>query len=67
MAILNEAAVEMRVQCNPLNGSPDNGSIRLIVQDLVNPILCYSLSKSLSDNGSIPFWFKFCGAKLGNH
>ena len=39
MAILNEAAVEMRVQCNTLNGSPDNGSIRLIVQDLVSPIL----------------------------
>ena len=26
------------VQSNPLNGSPDNGSIRLLVQVLVSPI-----------------------------
>ena len=27
------------IQCNPLNGSPDNGSIRLLVQALAGPIL----------------------------
>ena len=28
-----------QVQSNPLNGSPDNGSIRLLVQVLAGPIL----------------------------
>ena len=28
----------MQVQSNPLNGSPDNGSIRLLVQVLGGPI-----------------------------
>ena len=28
----------LRLQCNPPNGSPDNGSIRLIVQDLTTSI-----------------------------
>ena len=41
------------VQYNPLNGSPDNGSIRLIDQDFASLILQCSLSKSLLDNGSI--------------
>ena len=31
--------LHMEIQCNPLNGSPDNGSIRLIVQDMAGPIL----------------------------
>ena len=30
------------VQSNPLNGSPDNGSIRLLVQVLAGPILILS-------------------------
>ena len=47
------------IQSNPLNGSPYNGPIRLIVQDLANPILKCSLSKSLSDNGSIRFLVQF--------
>ena len=28
-----------RVQGNPLNGSPDNGSIHLLLQFFANPIL----------------------------
>ena len=30
---------ELQVQCIPLNGSPDNGSIRLIVQYMAGPLL----------------------------
>ena len=47
------------MQCNPLNGSPDHGSIQLIVQDLAIPILQFSLSKPLSDNGSIRLLVQF--------
>ena len=48
------------IQSNPLNGSPDNGSILLIVLYLAGPILYCFLSKSLLDNGSI-----FAGQKRG--
>ena len=41
------------IQCNPLNGSPDNGSIRLLVQIIASPILYYLLYKLLLDNASI--------------
>ena len=49
------------VQSNPQSGSPDNGSIRLTVQDLASPspILLQSLSKSLSDNVSIRLLVQF--------
>ena len=51
------------VQSNPLNGSPDNGSIWLVVQDLASPILKCSLNKSLSDNGSIGLLVQFLADK----
>ena len=35
----NSLEVEDDIQSNPLNGTPDNGSVRLIVQDLAGPIL----------------------------
>ena len=44
---------DISIQSNPHNGSPDNGSIRLIVQIFASPILYCSLSKPLLDNGSI--------------
>ena len=40
------ANVLLEIQSNPLNGSPDNGSIRFIVQDFAGPILQCSLSES---------------------
>ena len=33
------SSLKLKIQSNPLNGSPDNGLIWLIVKDLVNPIL----------------------------
>ena len=45
--------LEKEIQSNPLNGSPDNVSIRLLVHTFASPILYCSLSNLLSDNGSI--------------
>ena len=47
------------IQSNPLNGSPDYGSIWLIVQDLAGPTLQCFLSNPLSYNGSIRFLVQF--------
>ena len=33
------ANLQIEIQSNPLNGSPDNGSIQLLVQALAGPIL----------------------------
>ena len=52
---IDECAIaSTTVQSNPLNGSPDNGSIRFIVKDLVSPVLLCFHRKPLSENWSNP-------------
>ena len=48
----------LTIQCNPLSGSQDNDSIRLIVQDFASLILYIYRLKSFSD---------ICSAPLVNH
>ena len=52
------------VQSNPLNGSPDNGSIRLLVQVLASPMflskICWFMVQS-------DYWFNFWSVPLRNH
>ena len=59
---LSKVSLKLTVQSNPLNGSPDNGSIWLVVQVLPSPMhskFCRLMVQSA-------YWFKFCWTKLRN-
>ena len=47
------------IQSNPLDGSPDNGSIWLIVQIFDSPISYCLLSKYSQIMVQSAYWFKF--------
>ena len=60
-----------RVKPNSPNGSPDNGSIQIMVRVWARPILKWHCSENCSDNGSIQdvqsaYWVNFCWTKPCN-
>ena len=57
----------MYVQGNPLNGSPDNGSICLLVYLFNRPVLKYCMVKICRLMVQSTYWFNFWWTKLRNH
>ena len=51
----------MVIQSNPLDGSPDNGSVWLMVQVLTNPILHRLLCKICQLLVQSVYWLNFSG------
>ena len=53
------SGTKLRVKPNPPNGSPDNGSIQIMVRVWARPILKCHCRENCSDNGSIGVLVQF--------